>query len=78
MVIVKRARSLIMAEIAKTTQQKRNAIMKTIVTAPLRITIESHRAFTEKAHSEGFRRYGQLIRKILHEWALKQKQPKKD
>ncbi len=52
--------------------------MKTIVTAPLRITIESHRALTEKAHSEGFRRYGQLIRKILHEWALKQKQPKKD
>ena len=73
MVIVKRARSLIMAEIAKTTQQKRNATMKTIVTAPLRITVESHEAIKKKSLIEMITQEA-VIRKILHDWALKQNQ----
>jgi len=46
--------------------------MKTIVTAPLRITVESYRAIKKEAKEEMVRP-GVIIRKILHKWALRQK-----
>lgn len=47
--------------------------MKTVVTAPLRITVESHMAIKKKSHTEMVTQES-VIRKILHEWALKQNQ----
>ena len=47
--------------------------MKTIVTAPLRITVEAHEAIKKKAKEEMCEQQV-VIRKILHEWSLKQSQ----
>jgi hypothetical protein len=52
--------------------------MKTVVISSQRITVEAHEAIKKKAE-ENLCEQQVIIRKILHEWALKQnhKQAKK-
>lgn len=50
--------------------------MKTVVVSAQRITVEAHEAIKKKA-TEELCEQQVIIRKILHEWALKQKKKSK-